>query len=630
MLLKSSVLSFLLFFKFSFEKEITNIITDFVKQERSPTKITAYVCWPASITLGLLKELSANCYYSQARSVKSELQYPQIEEHHMFLLDAACEGSKNIFLQALELNLFNQPFRWLIWGTSNNSIFDNVYLGVDSKVYVIRKNDLHYEIISVYKYAENYTAFVENHVAIWTTSQGFLHFNEVSTPKNRTDLMGTALRIAYVVTNNDTLNHLWDYRYREIDSMSKVNWIVVHRLLEFVNATSIQTFRNTWGYRNATTHQYTGIIGDMQRGDAELGGSSFFFTIDRIGIVDYIATTTQSYMKFIFRAPPLTYVTNVFTLPFDTYVWYCSFALVGIVLVVLYGIVMWEWKDPVFKEKIKNLQSLRPNILDVFLFEIGAVTQQGVDAEPRSSAGRIATIFTFLALMFLYTSYSANIVALLQSTTDSIRTLEDLLVSRIALGVEDIVYAHYYFENAQEPIRKTIYEQKIAPKGQKPNFMTALEGIKRVQQGSFAFHIELSTGYKLVNEIFQENEKCSLKEIEYINLIPPWLAVRKNSTYKEIFKVGLKKIHEAGIQHRENSKIYTKRPVCHTKGSNFGSVGLIDCYAAFLIFGIGLGCSVILMILEKLVKIYHDNKLHQNIVVMAAQNKFFEDEFICK
>lgn len=169
--------------------------------------------------------------------------------------------------------------------------------------------------------------------------------------------------------------------------------------------------------------------------------------MDRIDIVDFIAATTPTYMKFIFRAPPLSYVTNVFTLPFETHVWYCSFALVAVTFIVVYIIVRWEWSDPYFRLKVEQTAyTLRPELTEVALMEIGALTQQGSDTVPKSSAGRIATIFTFIILMFLYTSYSANIVALLQSTTDSIRTLEDLLNSRITLGVEDIVYAHYYFE----------------------------------------------------------------------------------------------------------------------------------------------------------------------------------------
>lgn len=176
-------------------------------------------------------------------------------------------------------------------------------------------------------------------------------------------------------------------------------------------------------------------------------GTPSFFVMDRLDIVDFIAATTPTYMKFVFRAPPLSYVTNVFTLPFETHVWYCSLALVILTFIVLIVIVKWEWTDPYFRQYIEESPyTLRPEFSEVALMEIGAITQQGSDTVPKSAAGRIATIFTFIILMFLYTSYSANIVAILQSTTNSIRTLEDLLKSRISLGVEDIVYAHYYFE----------------------------------------------------------------------------------------------------------------------------------------------------------------------------------------
>lgn len=151
-------------------------------------------------------------------------------------------------------------------------------------------------------------------------------------------------------------------------------------------------------------------------------------------------------MKFIFRAPPLSYVTNVFILPFDTMVWYACLILVLLTPVALYIISIWEWKDTEFCKTVEETHGrLRSNFLDSVMLEIGAISQQGTDVEPKSSSGRIATIFMFISLMFLYTSYSANVVALLQTTADSIKTLDDLLYSRIKLGVEDIVYAHYYF-----------------------------------------------------------------------------------------------------------------------------------------------------------------------------------------
>lgn len=68
--------------------------------------------------------------------------------------------------------------------------------------------------------------------------------------------------------------------------------------------------------------------------------------------------------------------------------------------------------------------------------------------------------------------------------------------------------------------------------------MPAIEGVKKMQEGFFAFHVELDTGYKLVGAIFKEHEKCGLKEIEYLHLTDPCIATQKHSDLKEIFKLG--------------------------------------------------------------------------------------------
>lgn len=49
--------------------------------------------------------------------------------------------------------------------------------------------------------------------------------------------------------------------------------------------------------------------------------------------------------------------------------------------------------------------------------------------------------------------------------------------------------------------------------------------------------MECGPGYKLMSELFYEDEKCGLIEIDYISIIDPWMPIRKRSPYKEIFKV---------------------------------------------------------------------------------------------
>ncbi|GJQ71807.1 hypothetical protein Trydic_g11493 [Trypoxylus dichotomus] len=329
---------------------------------------------------------------------------------------------------------------------------------VDSQFYVIQK--LSSEVYSLYSPYQISSNTIINDIGSWSPNTSFNYFNELSTVSNRTDLKGIKVNVSCVITNSDSLNHLWDYRDKHIDPISKVHYILSHHLADFLNVSCYYIIRNTWGYRNATTNIYDGLIGDLQSGLAEFA--------------DVLA---------------------------------------------------------------KKQNVMKPKYIDVLLMELGAVCQQGSESEPKSAAGQIITMFVFLAFMFLYTSYSAKIVALLQSTSESIKTVDDLLSSRIKLGVEDKPYSHYYFKMQTEETRKAIYTEKIAPIGQKPKFMNIEEGVKRMRDEFFAFHAECASAYKIVGDTFQESEKCGLREIEYWQIIDPWMAVRRNSSYKELAKV---------------------------------------------------------------------------------------------
>lgn len=42
--------------------------------------------------------------------------------------------------------------------------------------------------------------------------------------------------------------------------------------MDFLNASREFIFHNTWGYKNASTGIYSGLVGDLQLGKADLGG----------------------------------------------------------------------------------------------------------------------------------------------------------------------------------------------------------------------------------------------------------------------------------------------------------------------------------------------------------------------
>ncbi|XP_046427591.1 uncharacterized protein LOC124183304 isoform X3 [Neodiprion fabricii] len=241
----------------------------------------------------------------------------------------------------------------------------------------------------------------------------------------------------------------------------------------------------------------------------------------------------------------------------------------------------------------------------------------GSTFEPRRVSTRIIVLMMFIALLSLYTSYTANIVALLQSSTGSINTLDKLLRSSLKIGVADIVYNRYFLPTFQDPVRKAIYEQKVVPKGQKPAWMSMEEGVRRLRNGQFAFHAELGSAYKLVQETFHEDEKCGIQEIDYMNILDPLLAIQKRSPYLEIIKVGALKLHESGLQTRYITRLYSKKPTCNGHTS-FVSVGLIDVYAPFAIIVGGVLLSPIVLLFEF---IWYRRKVQRDAAGKKSSNK---------
>jgi glutamate receptor, ionotropic, invertebrate len=74
-------------------------------------------------------------------------------------------------------------------------------------------------------------------------------------------------------------------------------------------------------------------------------------------------------------------------------------------------------------------------------------------------------------------------------------------------------------------------------------------------------------------------------------------------------------MHEHGLQERENSRLYTKKPRCASGGGKFVSVGLIDVEPALLVIIWGAGLSFFALFLEilsfKLIN-YVDRKVNWN------------------
>lgn len=80
--------------------------------------------------------------------------------------------------------------------------------------------------------------------------------------------------------------------------------------------------------------------------------------------------------------------------------------------------------------------------------------------------------------------------------------------------------------------------ERIVSTGQKPNWMSIEEGVRRIRHENFAFQGEISTVYQLMQQTYLEEEKCALTQIDLLNILYPLLAIQVQSPYLEIIKNG--------------------------------------------------------------------------------------------
>lgn len=129
-----------------------------------------------------------------------------------------------------------------------------------------------------------------------------------------------------------------------IDAMSKVAYKLTNHLMQFVNATVTYSIVTTWGYKNQKTGEWTGLVGALQRNEADIAVSPMVLTSERLYIVDYLTRPTFARAAFIFRAPKLSYTNNIYLLPFDRFLWMSVACLVVLIVICLGGAVMIEMK----------------------------------------------------------------------------------------------------------------------------------------------------------------------------------------------------------------------------------------------------------------------------------------------
>ena len=138
----------------------------------------------------------------------------------------------------------------------------------------------------------------------------------------------------------------------------------------------------------------------------------------------------------------------------DVQVWRCCFLIMIIAIIVMYT------------QFIHRTQREQMTALDILSFVWGAVCQQGTHLIVPTTSGRFIVLTTFIAPLAIFTSYSASIVALLQSPSHMIQTIDDLIKSSLKMYLQEAGYNRNYFIKENITLLNEVYEKKIKERGE--------------------------------------------------------------------------------------------------------------------------------------------------------------------
>ncbi|PSN34655.1 Ionotropic receptor 75b [Blattella germanica] len=513
------------------------------------------------------------------------------------IVDYRCGRHSTQFLaQVSEHKLFTSLHRFLLLlpdQTKKNQLYEELSkldLPIYSQVTVAsyKQGDVVVELQDVYRVRKEVPLTITP-VQKWAPGERFPRG-----PK-RDNFGGIVFNSSTVLLEGEAWETFLAESNKHINTLTKFHFVLVQEIARMLNFRLYTWPETSWGYPNGTN--YDGVIGTLQRGEAEIASVALILKKVRMDYLDYVGETVRYEGAFYFLKPSLSDVSNIYLLPFSRSVW-ITYTLAGFIFAVVF-----YWTQRI--EDAMHQHELHKTITftDSALIAISVVCQEGSSRDPRNLSARILFLSLLLLSLFLTVSYSAIIVSLLQTTSDSIKSIRDLMDSPFKLGMKDVVSNHRYVNETKDQTIKELYFKHIFTQPWHEAFTSTKVGVDRMRSQLYAFHGD-TDALREIGRTFEEHEKCRLNRVLMFTSTRLSFCARKGSPYKELLRRKAQWLKEAGIIDREYKMWLTQKPACQGGVEGFASVRIKDFYPALLVWIYGLIFSTALLVLE-----YGRNKL---------------------
>ncbi|XP_069956158.1 glutamate receptor ionotropic, delta-1-like isoform X2 [Cherax quadricarinatus] len=349
-----------------------------------------------------------------------------------------------------------------------------------------------------------------------------------------------------------------------------------------------------------TSTEWTGMVGELQRGLADLTVSELSITKERSDVIAYTqpvyiisrrmyVSTQKDFLKTM-----LAYAT-----PMDTLVYVCVFASLVAMALALHLIERLRlWFLPSRDEPV--------GLSVAAWYMVSALLQQGCDTSPSSIAGRIIFWVGFMVPLIVYSSYSATLVSNLAVEKPAPLPFSNLLqLSRQKNWDAGVNNNDLFQVTASQTCVGSPAEECRVMRDVWSNVVmrnpgnivnSYSQGLEKVLNGKYVFiGVDVATNYYIRQLATQE--ACRVKELPGKYLMGGVaIGLQHNSPFRRIFDHSLQRMREVGLLNRL-ALTWLKTERSCTPG-NTVSASMLELSAMFILLIMGLAASLLVLAAE--------------------------------
>ena len=444
----------------------------------------------------------------------------------------------------------------------------------------------------------------------------------------RQDLLGCTLKVTYFEDNpliKIVKNNSVTMKASEMDN----NYMVAGNLIML--GTQIELFKNlmkdlnfsvewlyeeshVYGTYNRATQSWSGIVGQLERGEADMSIFQLYVTSSRRSAVTFSMPIDYNDYGLYMQKPRQSLTWSTFIKVFSIDYWVTVAFVATICWMFLFLLFQWvdvgKWKkyDRKSGSRCKNILMNIGSGLSVVVLSFGQHdVNQGRELEHSSKQSMKMLYFTVCMFGTLnYMAWGAGLTSTLtvHSFELPINSLESLLDHT---GFQPVILrgsaAEAYFSEAAGPVAKVLWERSI--KNNKNAFVRSTEGEEKAvleDRSNVVFADTLSVN--LWRHFPCKIATTSTRYYGHSTAYP----FRKNSTYINAFNSALNRMMETGSLNRIHRNSQKFKPLTNCKEEQELAIGYQNIFSAFVLSTIGFVIAILIWVLEfTCIKLYKVN-----------------------